>query len=114
MPSFKPAESGVLKLLEAALQRVGSDPHLQSLQGIVRETVERERVEQRKRDLLQRAKECLRRKEFSEAIEILEGASAQFHKDGDVSRTCFNLQKRKRLSTSRRKPRKQLSRRLAF
>ena len=74
----------VLKLLDSAIQRVGNDPHLQSLQGIVRETVERERVEQRKGDILQRAKECLRRKEFSEAIEILEGASAEFHNDGDL------------------------------
>ena len=74
----------VLKLLDSAIQRVGNDPHLQSLQGIVRETVERERVEQRKGVILQRAKECLRRKEFSEAIEILEGASAEFHNDGDL------------------------------
>ena len=74
----------VLKLLDSAIQRVGNDPHLQSLQGIVRETVERERVEQLKGVILQRAKECLRRKEFSEAIEILEGASAEFHNDGDL------------------------------
>jgi serine/threonine protein kinase len=74
----------VLQLLEAALQKVGSDPHLQSLQVIVRETVERERAEKRKGELLQRAKECLRRKEFSEAITTLEAASVEFQHDADL------------------------------
>jgi hypothetical protein len=74
----------VVGLLEAALQRVGSDPHLQSLQVIVRETVERERAEKRKGKLLQRAKECLRRKEFPEAISTLEAATAEFQHDGDL------------------------------
>jgi hypothetical protein len=74
----------VLKLLEEALQKVGSDPHLQSLQVIVRETVERERSEKRKGEVLQRAKECLRRKEFPEAISILEAATADFQHDADL------------------------------
>jgi eukaryotic-like serine/threonine-protein kinase len=74
----------VLKLLEVALQKVGSDPHLQSLQVIVRETVERERAEKRKGELLQRAKECLRRKEFPEAISTLEAATAEFQHDADL------------------------------
>ena len=71
-------------MLEAALQKVGSDPHLQSLQVIVRETVERERAEKRKGELLQRAKEYLRRKEFPEAISTLEAASAEFQHDADL------------------------------
>ena len=74
----------VLDLLEAALQQVGNDPHLQSLQVIVREAVEREHTEKRKSELLQRAKECLRRKEFSEAIGILESASTEFQQDADL------------------------------
>ncbi len=74
----------VLKLLEAALKKVGNDPHLQSLQVIVRETVERERAEKRKGELLQRAKECLRRKEFPEAISTLEAATAEFQHDVDL------------------------------
>lgn len=74
----------VLQLLEAALQKVGSDPHLQSLQVIVRETVERERAEKRKGEFLQRAKECLRRKEFHEAISTLEAATAEFQHDVDL------------------------------
>jgi serine/threonine-protein kinase len=74
----------VLQLLEAALKRVGSDPHLHSLQVIVRETVERERIEKRKAEFLQRARECLRRKEFSEAIDTLNAASAEFQQDAEV------------------------------
>ena len=74
----------VLQLLEESLQKVGNDPHLQSLQVIVRETVERERAEKRKAELLQRAKECLRRKEFSEAISTLEAARAEFQQDADL------------------------------
>jgi tetratricopeptide (TPR) repeat protein len=74
----------VLHLLDAALQKVGSDPHLQSLQVIVRETVERERAEKRKSELLQRAKECLRRKEFPEAISTLEAATSEFQHDVDL------------------------------
>jgi TolA-binding protein len=74
----------VVGLLEAALQRVGSDPHLQSLQVIVRETVERERAEKRKGELLQRAKESLRRKEFPEAIRTLEAATVEFQHDADL------------------------------
>ena len=75
----------VLKLLEEALQKVGSDPHLQSLQVIVRETVERERTEKRKAALLQRAKDFLRRKEFTEAIGSLEAATAEFPQDADLA-----------------------------
>ncbi len=74
----------VLQLLEAALKKVGSDPHLHSLQVIVRETVERERIEKRKAEFLQRARECLRRKEFSEAIDTLNAASAEFQQDAEV------------------------------
>ncbi len=75
----------VLELLGAALQKVGNDAHLQSLQVIVRETVERERIEKRKSQLLQRAKESLRRKEFSEAISTLEAATAEFQHDPDLA-----------------------------
>jgi serine/threonine-protein kinase len=75
----------VLQLLEVALKKVGSDPHLHSLQVIVRETVERERIEKRKAEFLQRARECLRRKEFPEAIDTLNAASAEFQQDADVA-----------------------------
>ena len=57
---------------------------MQSLQVIVRETVERERAEKRKGKLLQRAKECLRRKEFPQAISTLEAATAEFQHDADL------------------------------
>jgi eukaryotic-like serine/threonine-protein kinase len=74
----------VVGLLEAALQKVGNDPHLQSLQVIVREAVERERAEKRKGELLQRAKESLRRKEFPEAISTLKAATVEFQHDADL------------------------------
>jgi eukaryotic-like serine/threonine-protein kinase len=74
----------VVGLLEAALQKVGNDPHLQSLQVIVRESVERERAEKRKGELLQRAKESLRRKEFPEAISTLKAATVEFEHDAEL------------------------------
>src|SRR4029077_2758093 len=68
--------------LETALAKVGGEPRLQSLLLVVRENVERERLEKRKAEYLQRAKEALRAKQHDEAIRILEVARNELQDAG--------------------------------
>ncbi len=70
--------------LEAALAKVGGEPRLQSLLLVVRENVERERLEKRKAEYLQRAKEALRAKQHDEAIRILETARTELQDAGEI------------------------------
>jgi eukaryotic-like serine/threonine-protein kinase len=63
--------------LEAALAKVGGEPRLQSLLLIVRENVERERLDKRKAEYLQKAKDALRHKEHEEAARILEAGHTE-------------------------------------
>jgi len=58
--------------LEEALKRYPQEPALISMLSVVRESLARRREEQCKADCLQRAKDAIRRKAYSEAIEILE------------------------------------------
>ncbi len=70
--------------LETALAKVGGEPRLQSLLLVVRENVERERLEKRKAEYLQRAKEALRAKQHDEAIRILEIARNELQDAGEI------------------------------
>ena len=74
----------VLELLQAAQQKVGGDPHLESLLVIVRETLERQRAEAHKAEYLRRAKDLLRRKEYAGAIETLEAAQAELGRSAEI------------------------------
>ena len=58
--------------LEEALERYPQEPMLVSMLSVVKETLARRREEQRKADCLQRAKDAIRRKAYTEAIETLE------------------------------------------
>jgi serine/threonine protein kinase len=58
--------------LEEALERYPQEPMLVSMLSVVKETLARRREEQRKTDCLQRAKDAIRRKAYTEAIETLE------------------------------------------
>ena len=58
--------------LEEALERYPQEPMLVSMLSVVKETLARRREEQCKADCLQRAKDAIRRKAYTEAIEILE------------------------------------------
>src|SRR5205085_812428 len=71
-------------VLEAALERLGTEPRLQSLLLIVRENVKREQIERRKTEYLQKAKEALRRKSFDEAISTLETARLELTDAAEV------------------------------
>jgi len=62
----------LLILLEAALAKVGAEPRLQSLLTIVSENVQRERLERRKAESLQKARNFLRNQEYGDAIRTLE------------------------------------------
>jgi hypothetical protein len=62
----------LLKLLEAALAKVGAEPRLQSFLTIVSENVQRERLERRKAESLEQARNFLRNQEYGDAIRTLE------------------------------------------
>jgi hypothetical protein len=70
MDSADPEQS--LVPLEEALKKYPQEPALVSMLPVVKESLARRREEQRKADCLQRAKDAIRRKAYSEAIETLE------------------------------------------
>ena len=61
-----------LVTLQEALEKYPTELGLQSILALVRETVERERIEQKKSECIQKAREAIRRKDFAEAISLLE------------------------------------------
>src|SRR5262249_12152060 len=71
----------LVALLEAALSKIGTEPRLESLLAIVRENVEREKLERRKREYLHKAKDSLRKKAYQETVHILESARMEFKND---------------------------------
>ncbi len=58
--------------LEEALKKYPQEPALVSMLSVVKESLARRREEQRKADCIQRAKDAIRRKAYTEAIETLE------------------------------------------
>jgi len=65
----KPLEA--LVPLDQALARYPNEFVLQSMHSLITETVERERAEQFKTQIVQQAKDAIRRKAYTEAIEVL-------------------------------------------
>ena len=63
-----------LACLQEALEKYPNELPLQSMLALVTETVERERLEQKKADSLQKAREAIRRREYKQAISLLEAA----------------------------------------
>jgi serine/threonine-protein kinase len=74
----------LLTALETAIGNIGPEPRLQSLLTIVTENVQRERLERRKTEYLQRAKESLRNKEYDSAIEKLEAARTELKGEPEI------------------------------
>jgi hypothetical protein len=70
--------------LETALAQVGGEPRLRSLLLLVRENVVRERLEKRRAEYLQKAKEALRNKQHDEAVRILEAARNELQDAGEI------------------------------
>ena len=58
--------------LQEALKKYPQEPALISMLSVVKESLTRRREEQRKADCIQRAKDAIRRKAYTEAIETLE------------------------------------------
>jgi len=74
----------LLTALEATLAKTGPEPRLQSLLTIVTENVQRERLERRKAEYLQKAKEFLRNKEYDSAIQTLESARTELRNEPEI------------------------------
>ncbi len=74
----------LLKSLEGTLAKIGPEPRLQSLLNIVRENVQRERLERRKAECLQKANEFLHNQEFDEALRSLEAVSKELREDPEI------------------------------
>ncbi len=71
--------SEALAVLEAACKRYPTEAALLSMVTVVRENLEQERIEARKNEYIQQAKEALRAKDFEQAISVLETAHAELH-----------------------------------
>jgi len=67
-----------LSVLERALQDVPGESQLESLRSVIQNRLTQEDAEVHKRTLLERAKEALAKKEFREAIRLLEAAQTEF------------------------------------
>jgi eukaryotic-like serine/threonine-protein kinase len=63
-----------LILLRSALEKHPSEPSLEAMVGLVQQTIDRTRKEQEKTEVIQNAREAIRRKAYSTAISILEAA----------------------------------------
>ena len=74
----------LLASLEATIAKIGPEPRLQSLIGIVTENVQRERLERRKSESLQRARELLRNQQYDAAIRTLESARAELKNEPEL------------------------------
>ncbi|HWZ78319.1 MAG TPA: protein kinase [Candidatus Sulfotelmatobacter sp.] len=74
----------LLASLEAAIAKIGPEPRLQSLLGIVTENVQRERLERRKSEALQQARELVRNQQYDSAIRTLESARAELKNEPEV------------------------------
>ena len=74
----------LLEKLEKTLAEIGPEPRLQSLLSIVRENVQRERLEKRKAECLQKAGELLHTRNYDEALLLLENAGKELGNDPEI------------------------------
>lgn len=73
------------QVLETASEQYPSETSLLSLLTVVRENLEQQRIETRKQEYIQGAKEALRRKDFKEAIGILEAANTELNHPAEIA-----------------------------
>ncbi len=73
-----------LATLERAAAKVPGDNRLRSLLAIVRESAEQERTEKIKSDYIQKANEARRKKDFDNAVRILETAATEFDNSSEL------------------------------
>jgi serine/threonine-protein kinase len=77
-------EDEVITLLSQALHKFGQDTRLDSLLRFARENAERKKLEKRKNDVLQAAREQITRKDYSAAIRILEAVRADLEDKAEI------------------------------
>ena len=65
---------GALVVLQEALEKYPAEIGLQSMLALVRENLERERIEQKKSECILKAREAIRRRDFTQAISLLEAS----------------------------------------
>lgn len=63
-----------LVVLQEALEKYPAEIGLQSMLALVRENLERERIEQKKSECILKAREAIRRRDFTQAISLLEAS----------------------------------------
>ena len=73
-----------LATLEKASQKVPGETRLRSLLAIVRESAEQEKTERRKAEIITKANEARRRKDFDSAIKILEAAQTEIEGSAEI------------------------------
>ena len=69
--------AGALAHLQEALQKYPAEFALQSMLTLVTENLERQKAEQRRNECIQSARDAIRRKDYPQAISILEAARAE-------------------------------------
>jgi len=74
----------LLASLEVTIAKIGPETRLQSLLSIVSENVQRERLERRKSEYLQRARDLLRSQQYDSAISALEAAPAELRNEPEL------------------------------
>ena len=70
--------AAALKVLEEALRKTPGNPHLESLASMARERLAQDRAEQAKANSIQQANSALERKDYADAMRILEAAQLQY------------------------------------
>lgn len=74
----------VLEVLQSARDKVGSDTQLDSLMSVVRETLERQKLEARKLEFVRRAKDELRLQQYAAAIQTLQTAQSELGSNPEI------------------------------
>jgi len=75
----------LLVSLEATLAEIGPEPRLESLLSLVKENLERERIEQQKSECLRKATDLLQNQEYDEAIAMLEASAKDSPDDPEIA-----------------------------
>ena len=70
--------NGALKVLQEALKKTPGNPHLESLVSIAQERMAQDRDDQAKSSCIQRANDAIGKRNYAEAIKILEAGQVQF------------------------------------
>ena len=74
-----------LDLLEKANQKVRGDTRLRSLISVVRESVDKEKAQEIKTNYVQKSKAAIERKNFDEAVALLEQAQAELVNSPEIN-----------------------------